>query len=124
MSSKTPSKHKPVIDWRSDCPLACALDVIGDKWTLLIVRDLFLHTSRTYTDFCQSPENISTNILASRLKHLSELKVIKRVDPDGASRGNAYELTDSGRALEPVLMACMNWAHASLTEFNDNMISL
>jgi DNA-binding HxlR family transcriptional regulator len=124
MSAKKSRKRESLIDWRSDCPLTCALDVLGDKWTLLIVRDLFMHGSCTYSDFLNSPENISTSILASRLKHLTQLKIIRRLDPDAFSRGNAYELTDSGRSLEPVIRACIALSHTNLSKINDHMISL
>ncbi|OED38208.1 hypothetical protein AB833_20970 [Chromatiales bacterium (ex Bugula neritina AB1)] len=114
----------PVMNWRSNCPLSCALDVLGDKWSLLIVRDLFIHGSRTYSEFSESPEKISTNILAARLKLLTHLQLIKRVKPDSHRRGNAYELTDSGRALEPLLMAYGKWASRNLNQFNPGMTRL
>jgi len=124
MSTKAPASISLSSQWRSHCPLSCALDVLGDKWTLLIVRDLVIHGSRTYSDFCESPEKISTNVLATRLKHLAQLRLIKRVNPDGASRGNAYRLTESGQALEPILQAYVQWAQINLKEFNDNMIQV
>ncbi len=121
MSTKAPTSISQSGEWRSHCPVSCALDVLGDKWTLLIVRDLIIHGSRTYSDFCESPEKISTNVLAARLKHLSKLRLIERVNPDGANRGNAYQLTKSGRALEPILQAYVEWAQTYLKEFNDSM---
>jgi len=124
MSKKAPASIPQANEWRSPCPLSCALDVLGDKWTLLIVRDLIIHGSRTYSDFCDSPEKISTNILAARLKHLSELRLIDRVNPDRASRGNAYRLTESGQSLEPVIKAYVEWAQTNLREFNHNMIKV
>ena len=110
------------MDWRSSCPLSCALDVLGDRWSLLIVRDLIIHGSRTFSEFGDSPEKISTNILASRLKLLTQLQLIERLDPNASSRGNAYVLTQSGKALKPVLQAYVKWAHVSLKQFNDQMI--
>jgi len=124
MSPKAPTSIPPSGEWRSRCPLSCALDVLGDKWTLLIVRDLLIHGSRTYSDFCESPEKISTNVLAARLKHLTQLRLIKRVDPEAVSRGNGYCLTSSGLALEPVVQAYVEWAQSSLKEFNHNMIKV
>ena len=59
------------LDWRSVCPISSGLDVLGDKWSLLIVRDLISHGTRTYSEFLESPEQVSTNILAARLRFLT-----------------------------------------------------
>ena len=79
-------KNNKKIDWRSICPISSSLDVLGDKWSLLIIRDLIIHESRTYSQFLESPEQIATNILASRLNLLSDLKLIERVSLKSASR--------------------------------------
>lgn len=63
---------------RSDCPVSCSLDILGDKWSLLIIRDLILARSCTYGDFLKSPEGIATNILASRLQSLEENELITK----------------------------------------------
>ncbi|MFK7856553.1 MAG: winged helix-turn-helix transcriptional regulator [Granulosicoccus sp.] len=124
MCSKPSGSTKHSFDWRSNCPLSCALDVLGDKWSLLIIRDLLMHGTRTYSEFSESPENISTNILAVRLKYLTQLQLIRRVNPDGSSRGNAYELTSSGHSLEPVLRAYADWAHENLKNHNPHMVDV
>ena len=111
-------------EWRSICPISSALDVLGDKWSLLIVRDLIIHGPRTYSQLLESPERISTNILASRLELLACMKLIERVNPDAASRNNAYRLTEGGSALRPVLVALGQWADTYLTEFHANMAKL
>jgi DNA-binding HxlR family transcriptional regulator len=98
---------------RSNCAISCALDVIGDKWTLLIVRDLFLGRSR-YGEFLTSGEGIPTNILARRLRRLEEAGLVERkVDPRPRSR-YAYRLTRSGRRLGPVLDALIDWARSQI----------
>ena len=112
------------VEWRSMCPISSALDVLGDKWSLLIVRDLIIHGSRTYSQFLESPERISTNILASRLDLLTCLKLIERVNPEAASRNNAYRLTEGGAALRPVLEALGKWAGTHLSDFHTNMVKL
>ena len=112
------------IDWRSICPISSALDVLGDKWSLLIIRDLIIHGPRTYSQLLESPERISTNILASRLALLSCLKLIERVNPDASSRNNAYRLTEGGAALRPVLEALGKWAGTHLSEFHENIVTL
>ncbi len=123
MSSDTdsPEQSMPPVEWRSRCAVSCALDLFGDKWSLLIIRDLILHESRTYSEFRESPEHISTNILANRLKLLNCLGVIRRVNPEGFSRGNAYELSEKGLALKPVVLAYGEWAVEHLKEFNDEI---
>ena len=112
------------VEWRSDCPISSALDVLGDKWSLLIVRDLIIHGPRTYSQLLESPELISTNILASRLELLACLKLIERVNPDASARNNAYRLTDAGSALRPVLEAMGRWAGAHLSDFHASIVKL
>jgi len=109
-------------DWRSDCPISSALDVLGDKWSLLIIRDLIIHGPRTYSDFLLSPEHISTNILASRLSLLTHLKLIERTAPK-VTRNNAYRVTKSGAALRPILQALGKWAGKHLSDFHKNIIN-
>jgi len=108
-------------DWRSDCPISSALDVLGDKWSLLIIRDLIIHGPRTYSDFLLSPEHISTNILASRLSLLTHLKLIERTASQ-VTRNNAYRVTKSGAALRPILQALGKWAGKHLSDFHENII--
>jgi len=116
---------KPIIenmpDWRSGCPLSSALDVIGDKWTLLIIRDLSIHGTRTYSELLGAAEKISTNILASRLKVLGEFGLIEHLNPDASSRGNPYKLTESGAALGPVGFAFREWALKYLPDIHTEM---
>ena len=93
---------------RSVCPIACTLDVLGDKWTLLVVRDL-MAGGRTYGDLADSPESIPTNLLADRLKRLVAAGLIdKREYQDNPPRYE-YALTDAGWAPEPVLDALKKW---------------
>lgn len=93
---------------RSPCPVACALDLFGDKWTLLVVRDLVLGRNR-FKDFTASPEGIPTNILSDRLERLLEGGVIRQVPAADGSKRLAYELTDKGLALHPVLKSMRDW---------------
>lgn len=118
----TTSKHD--VDWRSRCPVSSALDVLGDKWTMLIIRDLLIHGPRTYSDFLESPEHISTNILALRLKLLTCLKLIERTNPDASARNNAFKLTESGAALRPVVEGLGRWAQTHLKKFHSDMVKI
>jgi DNA-binding HxlR family transcriptional regulator len=95
---------------RSDCPLSCSLDVFGDKWSLLIVRDLMFRNKCTYNDFLKSAEGIATNILASRLKGLEENCIIeKSAHPDSKAK-ILYRLTQKGINLLPVIMEVYIWS--------------
>ena len=93
---------------RSDCPVACMLDLLGDRWTLLVMRDLFLGRSR-YKEFAQAPEGIPTNILAERLDRLVEAGCVKRepLEPGGKRMG--YRLTPMGRSLRPIIESMRDW---------------
>jgi DNA-binding HxlR family transcriptional regulator len=112
------------LQWRSVCPIASGLDVLGDKWSLVIVRDLIQHGTRTYSEFIESPEGISTNILAARLKLLSASGLIEHVDPDRAARNNAYRLTDAGLALQPVLEQLARWSQAHLKAVHPSIVTI
>ena len=112
------------VDWRSLCPISSALDVLGDRWSLLIIRDLLIHGTRTYSEFLGASEHISTNILAARLEILTCLKLIERTDPEGSRRNNAFQLTESGIALRPVLEGLGRWAQTHLAAFHADILSL
>lgn len=99
---------KPDPARRSPCPLACGLDLFGDRWTLLVVRDLLFGAER-FKDFAASPEHIPTNLLADRLKRLGEHGIVVQVAAADGSRHPAYRLTAKGEALRPVLEAMRDW---------------
>ncbi len=94
---------------RSTCPLTNTLDIIGDKWTLIIIRDMMFLGMKQYGDFLKSPEGISTNILADRLKRLEEYGVVTKSVYQTNPERYEYFLTDVGRALQPVIMAIAGW---------------
>lgn len=106
---KTPAAR--AADRRSPCPVACALDIFGDRWTLLVIRDLVLGKSR-FKDFAASPEGIPTNILSDRLDRLLSHRIVTQVSAGEGSKHLAYELTEKGRALLPVLGAMRDWGLA------------
>ena len=90
------------------CPVARTLDIIGDRWTMLILRDLFRGCSK-FSNFLQSLEGISPNLLADRLKRLEERGIVKRVFYSDHPPRAEYQLTEKGRALGPVLLAIGDW---------------
>ncbi len=98
---------------RSPCPVACSLDILGDKWTLLVVRDLLLG-KQTFKEFQNSPEGIPTNILAERLKRLEQAGILVRELYQQRPKRYRYLLTDMGRELGPVLGALVDWGNRHL----------
>lgn len=93
---------------RSCCPVANTLDLIGDKWTLLVVRDLLLG-KRTYGELLDSPERIPTNLLADRLKRLEQAGLVESAAYQDRPVRYAYTLTPKGAALGDVLQAFVRW---------------
>lgn len=94
---------------RSDCPIAHTLDVLGDRWTLLILRDLLFRAKRRFTELRESPERIATNVLTDRLRRLEEAGLIEREpDPDDGRRA-IYRPTAAGVELAPTLIEMILW---------------
>jgi DNA-binding HxlR family transcriptional regulator len=96
---------------RSPCPIACSLDILGDRWSLLVVRDLILGRNR-FRDFAASPEGIPTNILSDRLERLLHHRIIEQIPARDGTKRLAYRLTEKGEALRPVLKAVRDWGLA------------
>ena len=95
---------------RSDCPVSSSLDIWGDKWSLLIIRDLMFAKKCTYGDFLKAPEGIATNILASRLQALEENEIIEKLDHPESKAKVLYRLTRKGIDLLPVMIEINLWA--------------
>ena len=94
---------------RSDCPISCSLDVIGDKWSLLIIRDVMLRGKLSYSEFLNSEEGIASNILVNRLTILEEEEILLReVAPANKSK-YIYSLTQKGADLMPIIIELMDW---------------
>lgn len=90
--------------------MACALDLLGDKWTLLVVRDLLMFEKRLYSELLDSAETIRTNTLAERLRRLEKAGLVTKSAYQRKPVRYAYTLTEAGRALGPVLKAYFDWA--------------
>lgn len=99
------SSRKP----RSGCPISYSLDLFGDKWTLLVLRDLILHGKTRFREFLASDEKIASNILADRLKRLECLGLIERVDDPDDRRQKLCRATEKGLTLTPVLLEIAAW---------------
>jgi DNA-binding HxlR family transcriptional regulator len=98
----------PVGERRSRCPVSCTLDVLGDKWSLLVVRDL-IRGKKRYAEFLESSEGIPTNILAERLKRLAAKGVIRSRRYSEHPPRVEYELTAKGEDLRPIVRAMVEW---------------
>jgi len=94
---------------RSSCPVSCALDIVGDKWTLLVIRDIMFLDKRHFGDFLTSPEKIASNILSDRLKKLEESNIVLREPDPGNARRVIYTLTEKGLDLLPAMMELLRW---------------
>lgn len=93
---------------RSICPITSLLDVVGDKWTLLVIRDLFLG-KRRYAEFIDSKEKIPTNILAERLRRIEEFGLVTKSPYQMNPMRFEYSLTKKGKGLEPILNEMARW---------------
>jgi DNA-binding HxlR family transcriptional regulator len=94
---------------RSGCPVSLSLELLGDRWSLLIVRDLMVRGLRTFKEFHESGEGIATNILADRLRRLEQVGVVEAETVEGDGRRVHYRLTERGIDLAPVLMELLVW---------------
>ena len=109
---------------RSDCPIRCSLDIWGDKWSLLIVRDLMFAKECTYGDFLKSAEGIATNILASRLETMEANKIIEKLDHPDSKAKVLYRLTRKGIDLLPIMIEINLWAEKYFTIPDDRKAML
>lgn len=100
---------------RSRCPVSCILEIVGDKWTLLVVRDLFFE-KHTFKELQLSPEKIPTNILANRLKRLEQGGLVRRELYQERPKRYAYYLTEKGLDLEPVMRSLIVWSNKYISD--------
>ena len=91
------------------CPISFAMDMFGDRWSLLVIRDMMLLGKRRYSEFLASSEGISTNILADRLKQMQRLGLVEKFRDPTDGKASVYLLTDKGLSLFPVLLEVIRW---------------
>ncbi len=104
--------------FRCNCPITSALDILGDKWTLVIIKQMLIEGKQTFKDFSESDEAIATNILSSRLKMLEEFKIITKDKLPNNMKTNIYRLTQKGIALTPVIVELGIWSDANMRDFH------
>jgi len=95
---------------RSDCPISFALDLFGDRWTFLVIRDLMFKGKRRYSEFLASEEGMATNILADRLRKLEGAGIVVRTQAARNAGGLTYSLTEKGLDLAPLLVETVLWS--------------
>ena len=107
--------------FRSSCLIASALDLIGDKWSLLIIRDMLLHHKKTFKEIVASEEGMATNLLSSRLKLLVSLGVITKRKLPSNKKENIYLLSEKGIDLAPIIMELVIWSDKYVRAYNPDM---
>ena len=109
IATLTAVRRKPLPKHRSGCPVSVSLEVVGDRWSLLIVRDLMIRGFRNFKEFQESGEGIATNILADRLRKLEATGIIAAEADTVDRRRVSYRLTEKGIDLAPVLLELLLW---------------
>lgn len=108
-------------DFRCNCPFTSALDILGDKWMLVIVKQMLIEGKETFKDFTESEEAIATNILSAKLKLLEEIGIIIKTKRPNNKKTNCYLLTDKGLALTPLLVELAIWSDSYLRDIHPTM---
>ena len=103
---------------RSECPINAAVEVIGDQWSLLILRDMLLKLQSRFSEFHRSEESVATNILSARLNHLAAHGLIEKLPDPNDGRAALYLPTEKAIDLIPVLLAAMAWSDAHAPQAN------
>ncbi len=115
-------KKKLVHAEKSHCPLARSLDILGDKWTLLILRDMVFFGKNRFRDLLSSPESIPTNVLSDRLKLLEINEMITK--SNYTPNRYEYHLTEKGKNIKPVLLALIDWGgNYNFSEQRNNLVN-
>ena len=106
-------------EFRSGCPISSALDVVGDKWSLLIIRDMLIKHKKTFKEISDSDERIAPSILSARLKLLASYKLIFKTKVSENKKENIYLLTKKGVRLTPIIIEFSLCGNSSMREFNE-----
>ena len=105
--------------FRSGCPIASTLDIVGDKWSLLIIRDMLIKHKKTFKEISDSDERIAPSILSARLKLLESYKLIKKRKFPENKKENIYLLTNKGIDFTPIIIEFSLWGDSNMREFNE-----
>jgi DNA-binding HxlR family transcriptional regulator len=107
--------------FRCECPITSALDILGDRWILVIIKLMLIQDKKTFKDFTESDEGIATNILSSKLKYLEEFGIITKTQLPDNRKTNLYLLTEKGLALAPIIVELSIWSDENVRELNRTM---
>ena len=110
--------------FRCDCPVTTALDIVGDKWTLVIIKLMLFEYKKTFKDFYESDESIAPNILSARLKTLLKTGFITKVNHPDNKKTFIYSLTEKGLSLTPVITELALWSHNNIKESDIYMLNM
>lgn len=108
--------------FRCNCPFTSAIDILGDKWMLVIVKQMLIEGKETFKDFTESEEAIATNILSSKLKMLEEVGIIIKTKRPDNKKVNRYLLTNKGLALTPILVELAAWSDGHLRDIHPPIV--
>jgi DNA-binding HxlR family transcriptional regulator len=111
------------VKFKCNCPFTSALDVVGDKWMLVIVKQMLIEGKETFKDFTESDEAIATNILSAKLKFLEEVGIIIKTKRPENKKTNLYLLTEKGLALTPVLIELAIWSDNHLRDIHPSIVN-
>ena len=106
-------------EFRSGCPISSTLDVVGDKWSLLIIRDMLVKHKKTFKEISDSDEKIAPSILSARLKLLESYKLIFKTKVPDNKKENIYVLTGKRIRLTPIIIEFSLWGNSNMREFNE-----
>ena len=111
------------IKFKCNCPFTSALNVVGDKWLLIIVKQMLIEGKETFKDFTEADEAIATNILTVKLKFLEEVGIIIKTQRPDNKKTSLYLLTDKGLALTPVLVELAFWSDKHLRDIHPTIVN-
>ncbi|SEB41350.1 DNA-binding transcriptional regulator, HxlR family [Tenacibaculum sp. MAR_2009_124] len=109
--------------FRCNCPITSTLDILGDKWMIVIIKQILIEGKRTFKDFTESSESIATNILSAKLKILEEFDIIRKTKLPHNKKTNLYLLTDIGLGLTPIIVELAAWGDGNLRKLNPTLIN-
>mgnify|MGYP006142398587 FL=1 len=110
--------------FRCDCPVTSALDIVGDKWTLVVIKLMLVEQKKTFKEFSQSNESIAPSVLSNRLKTLEKTGfIVKEKLPDN-QKTNHYFLTEKGLSLTPVIIELALWSHHNVRPFDNQAMAI
>jgi len=107
--------------FRCNCPITSALDIVGDKWVLVIIKQMLFEEKQTFKDFIESDEAIATNILTAKLKMLHEMGIVSKYKLPNNKKSVYYRLTEQGLSLAPVIIELAIWGDENVRDYNPTM---